>query len=355
MDCNTLHFILCICEKKCLRQFSESSTAQYYLDESKAVKIKYLYDENSIIGMLYTSGSTTATYYFQRNLLGDVIGIYNTSGTKVAGYAYDAWGNYTITSDTTNYDVAVDNPIRYRGYYYDDNTNLYYLNARYYSPELKRFISPDDTAYLDPETPNGLNLYCYCGNDPVNLVDPSGHLAATAIAIIVGAFIGFGISATSSVVTQLEEHNGNWNEVNPFKVLYDGAFGAINGALAASGVGLGWSIALGATSGLLSSVGSDLLFENGNINWSAAVSALVVGALAGVIAGAGANSVKEGMQVTKFINSKNVLNRTIANGTKRAIARQTSALNVHTTQLLIAGVRYMLSNTFSISYTMFTN
>jgi len=52
---------------------------------------------------------------------------------------------------------------------------LYYCNARYYSPKWRRFISPDDTAYLDPESPNGLNLYCYCNNDPVNYADPSGH------------------------------------------------------------------------------------------------------------------------------------------------------------------------------------
>ena len=59
------------------------------------------------------------------------------------------------------------NPIRYRGYYYDQDTGLYYLNARYYSPELRRFISPDDTAYLDGETIDGLNLYVYCNNNPV--------------------------------------------------------------------------------------------------------------------------------------------------------------------------------------------
>ena len=53
-------------------------------------------------------------------------------------------------------------------YYSDDDTGLYYCNARYYSPKWRRFISPDDTAYLDPDSVNGLNLYCYCGNDPVN-------------------------------------------------------------------------------------------------------------------------------------------------------------------------------------------
>ena len=55
-----------------------------------------------------------------------------------------------------------------RSYYSDDDTGLYYLNARYYSPKWRRFISPDDTSYLDPENVNGLNLYCYCGNDPIN-------------------------------------------------------------------------------------------------------------------------------------------------------------------------------------------
>ena len=101
-----------------------------------------------------------------------------------AKYLYDAWGNCTISSETTSYDVANANPIRYRGYYYDDDTGLYYCNARYYSPKWHRFISPDDTAYLDPKSVNGLNLYCYCNNDPVNFADPSGH-ALVALALII--------------------------------------------------------------------------------------------------------------------------------------------------------------------------
>ena len=125
--------------------------------------------------MVYTLNGATATYYFHRNLLGDVLGIYDTTGTLVAKYLYDAWGNCTIAGETTNNALAHANPIRYRGYYYDDDTGLYYLNARYYSPKWRRFISPDDTTYLDPENVNGLNLYCYCNNDPVNFVDPSGY------------------------------------------------------------------------------------------------------------------------------------------------------------------------------------
>ncbi len=88
-------------------------------------------------------------------------------------YKYDAYGNCS-SSGVTNFEIAHYNPIRYRGYYSDVDTGLYYLNARYYNPEWRRFISPDDTAYLDAENVNGLNLYAYCRNDPVNYADPSG-------------------------------------------------------------------------------------------------------------------------------------------------------------------------------------
>ena len=134
----------------------------------------FLYDESGVIGMIYTNNGTSTTYYFQRNIQGDVIGVYDTNGNEVAKYGYDAWGKCTILS-TTNSTIAYANPFRYRGYYLDSETGWYFLNARYYSPEWRRFISPDDTAFLDSETPNGLNLYCYCNNDPVNYADPSGH------------------------------------------------------------------------------------------------------------------------------------------------------------------------------------
>ena len=175
------------------RLISETVSKTFYGEGTSYTELVYLYDESGIVGVQYTNGVNSNAYYFLRNLQGDVIAIYDTNGVEVVSYSYDAWGNCTINSSTTNYDLAHDNPIRYRGYYYDEDTKLYYLNSRYYSPEFRRFISPDDTAYLDPESVNGLNLYCYCGNDPINYCDPSGNsaiLATLFVGFIVGATVG---------------------------------------------------------------------------------------------------------------------------------------------------------------------
>ena len=144
---------------------------------STTYEFVYLYDESGIIGVLFgTSLDSLQPYYYRRNAQGDVTAIYDAQGTLKVEYAYDAWGNCTVTYGISH-SLARINPIRYRGYYYDRETGFYYLNARYYNPEWRRFISPDSTKYLDPENPNGLNLYAYCYNDPVNYADPNGHEA----------------------------------------------------------------------------------------------------------------------------------------------------------------------------------
>ena len=101
-------------------------------------------------------------------------------------YNYDAWGTISITQDTSSSDIGSLNPFRYKGYYYDEETQLYWVSSRYYSPELCRWISPDSIEYLDLESINGLNLYAYCNNDPVNKYNPTGHIA---ISLIVGLVV----------------------------------------------------------------------------------------------------------------------------------------------------------------------
>ena len=263
------------------RLIKESRVSTYKQSSSESCELLYLYDESGIIGVVYSSGSTSSTYYFQRNLQGDVIGIYDTSGTKVGGYAYDAWGNCTITNDTTNYSVAYANPIRYRGYYYDADTGLYYLNARYYNPQWRRFISPDDTGYLDPETPNGLNLYAYCNNDPVNYADPSGHsiIASILIGAAIGAGIGFGFSLTSELI----ENDFDISKVNWNLVIVDTVFGAIDGALSAMGLSVVASLLIQpALAGLQTIIGATVSGEINQLSieqvfFSIAFSAIMIG------------------------------------------------------------------------------
>ena len=108
---------------------------------------------------------------YRKNLFGDVTAIYNGT-TKVAEYVYDAWGNCTITLDKKS--CGTSNPFRYRGYYFDNDLQMYYLLTRYYDPQTGRFINADTPEYLDPKTINGLNLYAYCRNNPVMHTDPYG-------------------------------------------------------------------------------------------------------------------------------------------------------------------------------------
>jgi len=139
----------------------------------------YLYDESgSPIGMQYRESSYAAdvydTFYFEKNLQGDIIAVYNESGLKIVSYNYDAWGNHTYTwHDISSANIpAAYNPFRYRGYYYDTDTQLYYLQSRYYNPATGRFINVDSVLYNNML---GYNMYLYCNNNPINFYDPTGE------------------------------------------------------------------------------------------------------------------------------------------------------------------------------------
>lgn len=135
--------------------------------------LRYLYDtDNNAIGFIYNS----KVYFYIKDILNNVIAIYDQDNHLVCRYNYDAYGNHNITWwDEDDYAIALVNPIRYRSYYFDTEINLYYLKSRYYDSETCRFISMDDLAFADPNTINGLNLYAYCFNNPVAYSDSTGH------------------------------------------------------------------------------------------------------------------------------------------------------------------------------------
>ena len=111
-------------------------------------------------------------YFYVLNAQGDVLAIVDGNGANAAVYTYNAWGNVMSSFSST---LAQLNPLRYRGYVYDQETGLYYLQSRYYNPEWGRFINAD--GLLDTRALAGLNLFAYCLNNPVNLSDKTGYEA----------------------------------------------------------------------------------------------------------------------------------------------------------------------------------
>ena len=115
-----------------------------------------------------------AKYYYVRNLQSDIIGILDNSGNQVVSYTYDSWGKLLSIDGSAKDTIGVQNPFRYRGYYYDTETELYYLNSRYYDPMVGRFLNQDKFIYTGTGI-LGFNMFLYCLNNPVNQIDSYGE------------------------------------------------------------------------------------------------------------------------------------------------------------------------------------
>ena len=193
--------------------------------------IDYLYDnEDSVCGLIYNN----TPYYFKKNLQGDVIQIVNETGLPVANYSYDAWGVCTVTSDNTATDdfvgIAAINPIRYRGYYYDTETKIYYVSSRYYNPYIGRFINSDETLYLGFNEPSlGFNLFSYCFNSVSNYSDPMGTSPIQILLAAIFGLVGYAIGDHIARGCGLSPSGrGSWK------------YWILRSAVAIGGAALGW-------------------------------------------------------------------------------------------------------------------
>ena len=198
-------------------------THTYSLDGDRIVAeewgnqlLVYFYDDDGLpMGMMYRNSSYADKqfdyYLYEKDVFGNIIAIYNASGTKVASYCYDAWGNCTVLTNVNG--IGTLNPFRYRGYYLDTETNLYYLQSRYYDAYTGRFINADgqlNGGLL------GYNLFAYCENNPVMYVDPTGE--SVLIALLIGAAIGavslFAITMCVDYMDDGEIFNGSVSAVD---------------------------------------------------------------------------------------------------------------------------------------------
>ena len=162
---------------------------KYYLEGSSIIfedrngnMIYYIYNGDELLGFIYNSN----TYYYHKNIFGDIIGILDSNYNEVVTYTYNSWGLLTNKTDTTTINLSTINPFRYRSYYYDEETNLYYLNSRYYNPEWGRFVTSDIELLANQDIISA-NLYQYVSNNSVVNYDKSGRFILNALAgILIG-------------------------------------------------------------------------------------------------------------------------------------------------------------------------
>ena len=242
--------------------------------------LDFVYDESGKpFALKYsTNGTSFQTYYYVLNLQGDVVKlIHYIPGFEyesVATYEYDAWGNIVSSSGR----LAEINPLRYRGYYYDNETGFYYLQSRYYDPANRRFINADTYSSTDPGDAIGCNMFAYCGNNPVMRNDYSGdawwHWVVATVAVVglaVASVVTCG-GAAAAAMTATALISGTCTTVPAAATI-------ITGAALGAGVAYAGSVVSAA-----SSVKSTEEFaEYGKSALISTVAGAVVGAVAGAI------------------------------------------------------------------------
>ena len=302
------------------RRMSKNGISYIYDSQGRVIRqsngLEFFYDYEGIAACRYND----QLYLYITDGQGNVIALIDTNGNVVVQYWYDAWGNHKIVDANGNEITSSNhlgnlNPFRYRGYYYDVETGLYFLQTRYYDPEVGRFLNRDSVEYADPETINGLNLYAYCLNNPVEYVDPTGEAAwyewlvagiliiGSAIAapltmgtslVAAGALAAVALGGTISIVNQVSS-TGDF-EMNQFAVDIFGS--ALSGALA----GTGLSVAIQVAGNFFISVGTNLMYTGMTGN-EISISSLADSSLSGFISGlAGWNGAKYVSKYATLVN-----------------------------------------------------
>ena len=287
---------------------SDGSTIEYYYDDEQleieeyrdssgsVVRLhKYFYDDDGVVRFIETKNNyfgdssryfLYAYIYDGTGTITDLVrvhrpGVEFSSFEPAVHYEYDAYGK--ILSETNLLDngenISLFNPIKYKGYYYENIIKMYRLDSRYYDPQIARFLNADNLGLLT-ESLTALtdkNLYNYCDNNPVNRKDAEGEIWN----VLVGAGFGAVAGAAIEMISQAVASGG---KVTDWGAVAKSALGgAVSGGMAASGLGIGWQIATNAAVNM----GTEVAKNGIKGNRDSIVAAGVVGAVAGFAGGKG--------------------------------------------------------------------
>lgn len=332
---------------KRIRKTVNGVTTDFYLDGSAILmqmssdgsRIDFFYDDK---GNVFAMKYQNEMYFYRKNLFGDILGILDSHGTELVKYEYNSWGKLLNLTDYSPNGLGRRNPFRFKGYYYDEELGMYYLNSRYYDPEVGRFISPDTTDILEVQDDlYDKNLYAYCDNNSVMRIDSSGAVWHLAVGAVVGvatqfvADVGIGLATGSS-----------FGEVISSLSLVDYAAAAIGGAIAASGIGFAGAVVANATLGGTTYL-ANCSYKGVKANKKDFIASTVIGGVAGAIGGSGANGKnmrgvysrsKQVINATKSVR-KQAMYKAKVTGIKQNITKSTG-------KTVLAGIVSNVSNFF---------
>jgi len=276
--------------------------------------IKHIYAGSNKVCTIKTNNQQQTTNYIHSDHLGSSNVMTDETGAKIAQTEYQPYGK---VSQQTGDDVT---PYKFTGKELD-TTGLYYYGARYYDPEIGRFISPDSIVQ-SPYDPQTLNRYTYCRNNPLKYVDPSGHWFWAAVFFIikvaaVGAAIGGAVAAatggdivngliTGAIGGALFAGVGSLGLTGAMQTIGHAITGAASGALGAvatggdpgmsaliGGVSAGVANWVGSNIGFLKDVGGDFF---GNLLRRSTVGAILGGGTSLAMGGIFAKGAAQGAQ-----------------------------------------------------------
>ena len=198
--------------------FYQDGSVLYTTDSQGNVKAFNLLNVSDILGTLRINGNNVSSYFYTEDMRGSTVNVIDNSGNTVLSYWYDDFGQVNEYRESGN---SLINEVQYTGAIYDELTGLLYLNARFYDPATGRFIS-QDTYRGERDDAGTWHLYVYCANDPVNYVDPSGHVKITIRRWMIAtpidlATVGLGLGIAFAPVKQMAKSFGKAAAKHEFK------------------------------------------------------------------------------------------------------------------------------------------
>lgn len=233
-------------EGKRIKKDNNGNITNYYYSGDRLIteinnsyRLDFIYDENSqLIGFIYNNDK----YLYIRDVLQNILGIIDINGNVVVKYDCDAFGNINSITGSKADSLGKYNPFRYKGYYYDEESKMYYCKSRYYVPEWCRWLNADSPSFLEPTMPNQMNLFTYCSNNPIANIDSNGKFAFLVTSLI-GAFVG----AVVNLATELIEDVSTDGKIGGDKDGMDYLGAAVGGAIS----GLGTNPVVGIVTGTI--------------------------------------------------------------------------------------------------------